>query len=194
MIRGLMTDDEWEIVAPFLTTPSSGGGRPPGNHRRRLDGVLWICRTGAPWRDLPETFGNWNSVWRQFRRWSLSGVWHGVLQALADSGGELDRQFAVPQRLHHLIGEITKAAAGLLGRFGSLITKGESPRGSNLGGFRMRTRTLQPESAGGSASPGLAVSVALDGLAPPVRWPTSAAPHGKPASRDVRPPPPDRSL
>lgn len=90
MIRGLMTDDEWEIVAPFLTTPSSCGGRPPENHRRVLDGILWICRTGAPWRDLPDTLGNWNSVWRQFRRWCLSGVLDLVLQALADSGGELD--------------------------------------------------------------------------------------------------------
>ena len=90
MIRGLTTDDEWAIVEAFLTTPSSQGGRPPGDHRRVLDGVLWINRTGAPWRDMPEAFGNWNSVWRQFRRWCLSGVWDVVLQALADSGGELD--------------------------------------------------------------------------------------------------------
>ena len=90
MIRSLMTDDEWAIVAPFLTTPSAQGGRPPGNHRRVLDGILWIDRTGAPWRDLPEDFGKWNSVWRQFRRWCLSGVWDIILQAFADSGGELD--------------------------------------------------------------------------------------------------------
>jgi transposase len=55
-----------------------------------LDGVFWINRTGAPWRDLPEAFGNWNSIWRQFRRWCLSGVWDVLLQGLADSGGELD--------------------------------------------------------------------------------------------------------
>ena len=90
MIRGLLTDEEWQIIEPFLTTPSSRGGRPPQNHRRVLDGVLWILRTGAPWRDLPEDFGSWNSVWRQFRRWCECGVWDVVLQALADSGGELD--------------------------------------------------------------------------------------------------------
>ena len=90
MIRGLMTDDEWAVVAPFLTTPSAQGGRPPADHRQVLDAVLWINRTGAPWRDLPEEFGNWNSVWRQFRRWCLSGVWDIILQALADGGGELD--------------------------------------------------------------------------------------------------------
>jgi transposase len=90
MLRGQMTDEEWAIVEPFLTSPSSHGGRPPADHRRVLDGVLWINRTGAPWRDLPEEFGPWNSVWRQFRRWCLSGVWDVLLQALADSGGELD--------------------------------------------------------------------------------------------------------
>lgn len=90
MVRGLMTDEEWAIVEPFLATPSSRGGRPPNDHRRTLDGIFWICRTGAPWRDLPEAFGNWNSVWRQFHRWCLSGVWDVLLQALADGGGELD--------------------------------------------------------------------------------------------------------
>jgi transposase len=55
-----------------------------------LDGILWICRTGAPWRDLPAAFGKWNSVWKQFRRWCESGVWDLLLQALADSGGALD--------------------------------------------------------------------------------------------------------
>jgi transposase len=52
--------------------------------------VLWINRTGAPWRDLPEALGNWNSVHKQFRRWCLSGVWDVLLQALADSGGDTD--------------------------------------------------------------------------------------------------------
>ena len=58
MIRGLMTDEEWSIVEPFLTSTPSRGGRPPVNHRRVVDAVVWICRTGAPWRDLPEAFGN----------------------------------------------------------------------------------------------------------------------------------------
>lgn len=90
MIRGLMTDEEWAIFVPFLTTPSAQGGRPPQNHRRVLDGVFWICRTGAPWRDLPDALGNWNSTWRQFRRWCHSGIWDLILQAFADGGGDLD--------------------------------------------------------------------------------------------------------
>ena len=55
-----MTDDEWAYFEPFLI--HRGGGRPPRNHRRVLDAVFWLMRTGAPWRDLPEGFGNWNSI------------------------------------------------------------------------------------------------------------------------------------
>ena len=84
MIRGLMTDDEWAYFEPFLI--HRGGGRPPRNHRRVLDAVFWLMRTGAPWRDLPEGFGNWNSIFRQFRRWADSGVWDVILEGLA--GGE----------------------------------------------------------------------------------------------------------
>src|SRR4029077_11672580 len=49
-----------------------------------LDAVLWIARTGAPWRDLPERFGNWNSTWRRFDRWARKGVWREVFEALQD--------------------------------------------------------------------------------------------------------------
>ena len=83
MIRGLMTDDEWACFEPFLI--HRGGGRPPRNHRRVLDAVFWVMRTGAPWRDLPEEFGNWNSIFRQFRRWADSGIWDVILEALAGS-------------------------------------------------------------------------------------------------------------
>jgi transposase len=85
-----MSDDEWAIFEPFLATPSVRGGRPPGNHRRVLNAIFWMARTGAPWRDLPSEFGNWNSVWRQYRRWAQSGVWDVMLQGFADSGGDAD--------------------------------------------------------------------------------------------------------
>ena len=104
MARGLMTDQEWEFFRPFLTGTSEQGGRPPGDHRRVLGGIFWIARTGAPWRDLPEEFGNWNSVWRQFRRWSASGLWDVLLQALADSGGDAETLQMIDStvvRAHH---------------------------------------------------------------------------------------------
>ena len=68
----------------FPSQPSCAGGEldhpRADRHRRVLDGIFWIARTGAPWRDLPEELGNWNSVWRQFRRWSASGLWDGEVR------------------------------------------------------------------------------------------------------------------
>lgn len=87
MIRGLLSDDEWAFFEPFVTETGPLRGRPPRSHRRTLDGIFWIARTGAPWRDLPEELGNWNSVHRQFRRWTTSGLWDLMLEALADGGG-----------------------------------------------------------------------------------------------------------
>lgn len=48
----------------FATVPGKQGGGPPEDHRRMLNGIFWIIRTGVPWRGLPEEFGKWNSVWR----------------------------------------------------------------------------------------------------------------------------------
>lgn len=82
MIRGLMSDAEWAFFEPFVT-PKTGR---PSEYRRVLDGIFWVTRTGAPWRDLPEELGKWNSIYQQFRRWSLSGLWDVLLDALASSG------------------------------------------------------------------------------------------------------------
>ena len=104
MVRGLMTDDEWVFFEPFLTGRWEQGGRPARNHRRVLDGIFWIPRTGAPRRDLPEELGNLNSVWRQFRRWSASGLWDVLLQALADTGGDAETLQMIDStiiRAHH---------------------------------------------------------------------------------------------
>ena len=85
MIRDLMSDEEWAFFAPFVIERGPKRGRPPKNHRLVLDGVFWIVRTGAQWRDLPDHFGNWSSVYRQFRRWTLNGLWDFLLEALNDT-------------------------------------------------------------------------------------------------------------
>lgn len=85
-----MKDAEWAFFAPFLVRAGAGSGRPPSNHRLVLDGIFWIARTGVPWRDLAEHFGKWGSVYRQFRRWTVAGVWDIILEALNDSGGGQD--------------------------------------------------------------------------------------------------------
>ena len=85
MLRGLGSDADWAFLPPCLIEHRAQRGGRPLDHRRVLDGVLYVTRTGVPWRDLPPEFGNWNSVHRQYRRWTEAGVWDVMLAALADS-------------------------------------------------------------------------------------------------------------
>lgn len=90
MVRGLMMDEEWAFFEPFLVATGAKRGRPPSDHRRVLDGVFWIARTGVPWRDLHDYFGPWTRPYRQFRRWTLAGVWELMLEAQSESGAVAD--------------------------------------------------------------------------------------------------------
>lgn len=85
LARDLMSDEEWAFFERFILAARAPNGRKPMNHRLVLDGVFWIARTGAPWRDLPEEFGKWSSVYRQFRRWTLAGLWEQILEVLTES-------------------------------------------------------------------------------------------------------------
>ena len=86
LARDLMSDEEWAFHERFILAIRAPNGRKPMNHRLVLDGIFWIARTGSPWRDLPEEFGIWSSVYRQFRRWTLAGLWEQTLEALNESG------------------------------------------------------------------------------------------------------------
>lgn len=105
MARLLMEDAEWAFFEPFIVAIRGRGGRPATDHRLVLDAVFWIARTGSPWRDLPEEFGKWSSVYRQFRRWTLSGLWEMILEALNESGARPDQVQMIDStviRAHHL--------------------------------------------------------------------------------------------
>lgn len=78
-----LTDAQWKRVEPLLPARSKKGGRPPKSHRHMLEGMLWILRTGAPWRDLPSAYGPWESVYTRFSRWSKAGVLARLFEALA---------------------------------------------------------------------------------------------------------------
>lgn len=93
MRRGDLTDEQWARLGPLLPPHKPKTGRPNKEHRRIVNGLLWIDRTGAPWRDLPERYGPWRTVASRFYRWRKAGVWDRVLQALrwrADAAGKLD--------------------------------------------------------------------------------------------------------
>jgi transposase len=86
LIRGDLSDEAWDIITPLLPPQAGGVGRRPGDHRPFVNGMLWVLRTGAPWRDLPGEYGKWNSVYQRFARWSKRGIWDGVMDALANAG------------------------------------------------------------------------------------------------------------
>jgi transposase len=90
--RGDLTEVEWRILRVLLSVERKPGkrgrGRPPEDNRNIINGILWRLRTGAPWRDVPEKYGKWNSIYRRFRRWSACGVWESVAIALAETMAE----------------------------------------------------------------------------------------------------------
>lgn len=93
MYRGELTDEQWERLQPLLPAQKPHTGRPARSHREMLNGMLWIARTGAPWRDLPQRYGSWQTVASRFYRWRQAGVLERVLAALqsgADAQGQLD--------------------------------------------------------------------------------------------------------
>lgn len=92
MDRLILTDEQWERVAPHLPGKVGDPGRSGKDNRMFLEGVLWIARVGAPWRDLPAMFGNWNSVFQRFRRWALNGVFEQLFEVLC---GDLDFEYAL---------------------------------------------------------------------------------------------------
>ena len=81
MPRHQMTDAEWELIADIFPEPSSTG-RPPRDPRELLDGIFWIVRTGAPWRDVPEEFGPWKTVYNHFDSWNADGTLDQVRKPL----------------------------------------------------------------------------------------------------------------
>lgn len=84
MRRYEISDQQWLKIASLLPGKVGGVGRSATDNRLFINAVLWIARSGAPWRDLPERFGPWNSVYRRFRRWAKASVWQTVFEALQE--------------------------------------------------------------------------------------------------------------
>ncbi len=84
MIRHRLTDEQWKRIEDLVLGKPGDPGRSGDDNRLFVDAIVSMSRTGAPWRDLSPFFGNWNSVWKRFRRWAKAGVWERILTALAD--------------------------------------------------------------------------------------------------------------
>ncbi|GAA1033660.1 IS5 family transposase [Virgisporangium ochraceum] len=85
-----LTDAQWARLAPLLPEPKRAGRPSKWTKRQLIDGIRWRVRVGAPWRDVPECYGSWQSVYALFRRWQRAGIWQQILTALqarADAAG-----------------------------------------------------------------------------------------------------------
>ena len=83
-IRLMLTDPQWDRMAPHLPGKASDPGRTGRDNRLFVEAVLWVARTGIPWRDMPDSFGNWNSIFMRFSRWSKKGAWDRLFTAMAN--------------------------------------------------------------------------------------------------------------
>jgi transposase len=112
MARFDLTDAEWSVISPLL--PNKPRGVPRTDDRRVLNGIFWTLRTGSPWRDLPERYGPYTTVYNRYNRWAKAGVWLRIFEILAERS---------PDSLHLIDSSIIRAhqhAAG--GKKGARIT------------------------------------------------------------------------
>lgn len=130
MNRGDLTNSQWERLQPLLPPQKPKTGRPAHDHRTILNGILWMLRTGAPWRDLPERYGPWRTVASRFYRWQRAGIWAQLLsavQAQADAQGQLNWE------LHYIDGTTIRAH-------------------QHAAGAKKGTQSLKPSAAAGVGS------------------------------------------
>ena len=84
MLRTVLRDDQWERIANFLPGKATDCGVTAKNNRLFVEAVLWIVRTGSPWRDLPGDFGHWHRIYVRYNRWSKKGVWERIFTTMSD--------------------------------------------------------------------------------------------------------------
>src|SRR5512135_817405 len=127
-----LTDRQWARLQPFLPPEKPRTGRPNHDHRRIVNGILWVHRTGAPWRDLPEErYGPVGTVSSRFYRWRQAGVWDRLLAALQEAA---EARGAIDWNLHFVDATVVRAHQHAAGA----RREGEK-RGSRL----KRTRRLR---------------------------------------------------
>jgi transposase len=90
--RFCLRDEQWSKIEAFCLGKPEDPGRTGGDARLFVEAVLWIVRTGSPWRDLPDSFGKWNSVYKRFRHWVKAGVFERIFEAVS---GDPDMEYAM---------------------------------------------------------------------------------------------------
>ncbi len=133
MCRHALSDAQWERIEGMLPT-NGHRGRQWKDHRRVIDGILWILQTGAPWRDLPERFGSWKTVYERFRLWCRAGLWGCLFERLL---AEANAAGGISWELFFIDGSIVRAHKAAAGA-GKKVRRGEPTDhalGRSRGGF-----------------------------------------------------------
>jgi transposase len=104
--RHELTDGQWEKIKPLLPPEKPRTGRTNHDHRRLLNGMIWRTKTGTPWRDLPERYGKWKTVYSRWLRWRDAGVWQRVWEALQQ---QAEHKGEVAWEIHFIDSTIVRA-------------------------------------------------------------------------------------
>lgn len=120
--RGDLSDSQWALIENLFPKQRRGGRW--NDHRRMFDGILWVLRTGAPWRDLPERYGRWGSVYHRFNRWRRDGTFDKVLKALRI---RLDKDGSIDGDLWCLDGSNVRASRSAAGASKKAKNRAEDP-------------------------------------------------------------------
>ena len=99
----VLTDDQWARIEPLMPCSDGRRGHPFRDHRQVVEGIVYRYRCGIAWRDLPEVFGPWQTVWKRHKRFSADGTWdaiHAELVADADAVGEVDWAVSVDSTIN----------------------------------------------------------------------------------------------
>jgi transposase len=146
MIRTVLTNGQWRKMEPHCLGKATDPGRTGSDNRMFIEAVLWIARTGSPWRDLPDVFGNWNSVFQRFRYWVERDVFKRIFDAVSN---DPDMEYAMVDAT------IVKVHRHGQGAKGGLKAR---PSASRKAGGRRKSSPSPMRSATSSASSSLRAS------------------------------------
>ena len=104
--RHELTDEQWDKIKPLLPPEKPKTGRPNQEHRTMLNGMIWRAKTGTPWRDLPDRYGKWKTVYSRWLRWRDAGVWRQIWEALQQ---EADNKGKVAWEIHFIDSTLVRA-------------------------------------------------------------------------------------
>ena len=104
--RGDLSAAQWKRIAPNLPPQKPAVGRPNNDHQTIINGILWVLRTGAPWRDIPESYGPRHSVSGRFYRWRKKGIWRPHLTKAATIA---ERSGKINWAIHFVDGSVVRA-------------------------------------------------------------------------------------